>query len=633
MIVKSASASSALSACLGLVVVVSFFCLPLFFGLRQWDLHNDEAIYAYAVDRVLETNEWLTPRSIQVDGPFLEKPPLKLWLVAGLIRWGVVPHDERGLRFLDVLFGTLAFAYVYAIGRRLAGTLCGIAAVLVLFTLDRFVFDHSLRSNNMEAALLLAYCGGIYHFARWEELGQDRRGWRHALAVSAYFVLGFMTKFVAVLFLPLVCAAAFAWRSDAGARLRSTWPAWVVSSLAAAVLIAPWFIYETVVFGKQFWEVILGEHIYTRFTASLDPNHLHPWRYYYVETWKELSNEGSQWIATAGLLTLGTIAVSRAVWQVRLIFLWWALPFALLAVGTSKLFHYAYPFLPPIAIGAGYVSALVVRWIADTLQTFFRQHSSRFARLATIQRRAAVLPIARRALMAGAVLAFGVAIATIVTGDLVWMANGTRLFRNSSVVRPIIIGAVFLWLRGSSSASAYAVAMLPLLAVLPVYDYHRTLEHITMVHHPLRALRDCVRDVQDSSADAGDGVYNAARARTYHSYYYYLHELGPWVEADRPERGELQRRLAERGKQTPILLSAQDYRTAVLRPESTGVPGAPDGAHNAPRDAPQDFTIFSIAAEENVVILLPGPYNVCAEKGVAAGGDVINSTTMPDVFR
>src|SRR5688572_5216175 len=72
------------AALAGLLVVVALFCAPLLIGLDGWDLGNDEAIYSYAVDRILETGEWLTPRSIQVDGPFLEKPPLKFWMVAAV---------------------------------------------------------------------------------------------------------------------------------------------------------------------------------------------------------------------------------------------------------------------------------------------------------------------------------------------------------------------------------------------------------------------------------------------------------------------------------------------------------------------------------------------------------------------
>ena len=86
------------SARLGLVFVAGLFCIPLFIGLSGWDLRNDEAIYSYAVDRVLETGDWLTPRSIPTDEPFLEKPPLKFWLVAGAMRLGLLPFDDFGMQ-------------------------------------------------------------------------------------------------------------------------------------------------------------------------------------------------------------------------------------------------------------------------------------------------------------------------------------------------------------------------------------------------------------------------------------------------------------------------------------------------------------------------------------------------------
>jgi hypothetical protein len=38
-----------------LIFVLAAFCAPLFIGLGEWDLRNDEAIYSYAVDRIIET--------------------------------------------------------------------------------------------------------------------------------------------------------------------------------------------------------------------------------------------------------------------------------------------------------------------------------------------------------------------------------------------------------------------------------------------------------------------------------------------------------------------------------------------------------------------------------------------------
>src|SRR4051812_25464454 len=94
---------------LGLFVILLFFGAPLFIGLRSWDIRNDEAIYDYAVERIVETGDWLTPRSIPHDDPFIEKPPLKFWMVAAAIKSGVLPWDEFGLRAIDAALGAIAF--------------------------------------------------------------------------------------------------------------------------------------------------------------------------------------------------------------------------------------------------------------------------------------------------------------------------------------------------------------------------------------------------------------------------------------------------------------------------------------------------------------------------------------------
>src|SRR5262245_66313583 len=105
-----------------LLLALLLFALPLFFGLRSLDLETDEAIYSFAVERMLVDGEWLQPKSSPSDTTvFLEKPPLKFWIVAAPIKLGLLPRDEFGLRFWDAVMGSLAFLYIFAIGSRLAG--------------------------------------------------------------------------------------------------------------------------------------------------------------------------------------------------------------------------------------------------------------------------------------------------------------------------------------------------------------------------------------------------------------------------------------------------------------------------------------------------------------------------------
>jgi len=107
-----------------LALVLALFCLPLFIGLGREDVRDDEAIYSFAVERVLETGDWLEPKSIPNETwAFLEKPPLKFWIVAAPIRFGLLPHNEFGFRFWDALFGALSFIYVFLIGSRLLSVL------------------------------------------------------------------------------------------------------------------------------------------------------------------------------------------------------------------------------------------------------------------------------------------------------------------------------------------------------------------------------------------------------------------------------------------------------------------------------------------------------------------------------
>jgi 4-amino-4-deoxy-L-arabinose transferase-like glycosyltransferase len=593
-----------------LIVAFLLFGLPLFAGLNGADLRNDEAIYSYSVDRILETGEWLTPRSIEVDGPFVEKPPLKLWLVAGAMRLGV-PQDERGQRILDALFGALAFVYICALGQWLAGPVCGISAVLLLFALDRLVLEHGLRTNNMEAALMLAYCGGVFHFAKWEASPDDRSGRRHALIATTFFVLGFLTKFVAALFLPALCFVAYAWSVGARQSLVAAWRAWRGPAILMVALVAPWFIYQSWQLGTEFWQVILGRHVVTRFTASLDPQHLHPWHYYYTETWKELSRERAGWTAVAGLVALAIVAWRGRPPLARLILSWAIVPYLLLSAGTSKLFHYVYPFLPAIALAAGFVCALLSQAVVNAL--VWLSHRLR-PPAAAVRLRLAIRGAnrVRVALVAAAVACIVIEVWTYASGTMAWTMNDTIVFRNSSLVRPLVIAAVLLWLASLGRHAMQTLALVPLVLLLPVYDYPATIMKTTMERHPLRALRDCSLLVRESAAPSGDGIYNLAPALTYHSYYYYLHRLGAWTVEDSLKTEELRRRLFEHGAQTPVLISIDDYEAIAPGVTPSHAPG---GSRSATR-------AVTISSAEQVLILLPGPYSACVKPMLQAGGQL-----------
>ena len=123
----------------------------------------------------------------------------------------------------------------------------------------------------MEAALTLSYCGGVYHFLAWNTSRSPSRRWLHVAGVAIYFVLGFMTKFVAAMFLPLILGAAVVLSSRQRTMVVREWRSWAAGAALAALLIAPWFVYAFITHGSLFWDTIFVAHVLLRFTTSEYP--------------------------------------------------------------------------------------------------------------------------------------------------------------------------------------------------------------------------------------------------------------------------------------------------------------------------------------------------------------------------
>ncbi len=597
----------------GLLIVIVAFAIPVMVHLSEPEMQSDEAIYSYAVERILDTGNWLTPRSIPSDEPFLEKPPLKFWIVAAGIKSGLLPRDEAGLRFFDGLFGAIGFVYVYLLGVRLRGPVCGVVAVMALFTLDPLLFEHGLRSNNMEASVFLAYCGGVFHFARWVESTNATRRRLDAFAVAGFFVLGFMTKFVAALFLPPVCLLALLWRRGAIARVSSGWRDWLLPVTAVVVLTVPWFVYETHLFGRKFWSIIFGAHVYTRFTSSLDPTHVHVWHYYFTATWQEIRSADMAILAAAGFVLLAITAWRGTSWTARLVLVWAIVPMSLISIGTSKLLHYAYPFWPPIGLAVGLAFAWALSsldgrlgaWITATAARWVPRRGGGWATESTI---------ARRLLVAASAVFLLVALWTAVTGPMRYELGGYVVFRNSSVIRPIFFAVMLLWVAGVSRGLLKLGGVLALTFFLPTTAYPERIEHIVYrTNHPLRALRDCMAATQAAGAPR-NGVLAASGNILHHSFYYYLWRRGPWTIAPAFSAQDVINRLTAADGPSPVIVQHADYDALM---------------HSLPASQPaltKIVTHDAVRYDENIAFLLPGPYAGCVAPVLAAGGQPIWSS-------
>lgn len=588
---------------LWLALVLVLFCLPLFLGLRSLDLETDEAIYSFAVDRILEVGEWLQPKSSPSEtAVFLEKPPLKFWIVAAPIRAGLLPHDEFGLRFWDALFGGVALLYVFAVGNLLAGPICGAVAVVLLFVHWPLLLDHGLRTNNMESALLLCYCGSVYHFLGWAG-ARGARPWAHAVAVGLLFVLGFMTKFVAALFLPAILGVTVLLFRSTRAKLASDWWLWLSVCGLVVALIVPWFIYAHVQFGSLVWETMFAAHVYERFTTGLNQMHVHPWNYYLVMMTEGFARSGLQWLVPVGLVVLLVQAVRRR-WMAGAVVLIWATPIAVISLGSSKLYHYVYPFLPPLTIAAGYVVALVVMLGPALLRKILERAEDLVALHLPRLRAALERPSMRTVGTAVIVIAAGLIVGALLF-DVVRVDIGkTHFFKSSGMVRPL---AAIILVGILTRRSAFVATLVVLLTVawwMPVSTYKATIRQLTVEKHPLRDARDCLRRIEARVEGAPlPGIYADADGSMWHPIYYYLRGLGPWTHQAVPAPEILDRNLHDPASWRPSLVQEERYREYLRGPEAGRFTRGLSPPMIAIRPSPLEY-----------LLLLPGPYSVCSSE-------------------
>jgi 4-amino-4-deoxy-L-arabinose transferase-like glycosyltransferase len=562
--------------------------------LGSWDVENDEAIYTYAVERMIDTGDWMTAREIPNDFAFLEKPPLKFWMVGLPIRLGLLPRTEFGFRAVDALLGAIAFGYVALFGYRLAGPAAAIASCLILFGLRPLVLLHGIRSNNMEGALLVAYCGGLYHFLRWRQAGARR----DAIVTGAWFTLAFLTKFVAAAFLPLVAVISLALPRPG--LLPKPFRACVADWLWATALFvgtsAPWFVYEYRQFGDKLIETMFLQHVFVRFTAALDPIHLQPWDHYYRGIAGMLTEARCEWLVAAGAMLLLYRVVRDRDGLAWMLVVWGVVPLALISGLSSKVMHYTYPFLPPLALAGGLALAAPISMFRAWLDRLAdRLEGVRLHGLPAILSRPAV----RRGFLVIGVLAILLAAIALVAGSTKVVIGGIVL-RNSSVVRPLVVAAVAFAL---AQAWRHALTWAPvaLLLLLPLSAARETLNLVSRPSHPLRALRDCARPLVAAGRVQG-GAHAVSQDSVPHTYAFYALPLGPWDAATTFDPAVHGPALDDPARPRALVLSGRAYSDLALRRMRENKPMPP-----------------GISAHRNIVVLLPGPLGACAADVIRAG--------------
>ena len=292
-----------------------------------------------------DSGDWIVPR---LNGePFLEKPPLYWWTLAGSLR--LLGMSDAAARVPSVLFAVLTLLAAWAAGVRLGGARQGLLAVCVLATTVLFI--QNATRVTVDPALMLFVALAHLGFVLWIEARSpgERRG---AVALIALAVpLAFLCKGIVAVGLGAGPPVLYLLATRRGRAVRELLPLAAMGLPVFALLVAPWALALWRAAGWEGLRVCLVSNTVGRMVQTQETHvfgHSEPFWFYLL-------------IAPPLLLpwTLAVPAMLRSGrWRPgapgseghRLLIATAALGLLLLTIPTTKREVYLLPLLPAFAV-------------------------------------------------------------------------------------------------------------------------------------------------------------------------------------------------------------------------------------------------------------------------------------------
>ena len=349
----------------GLLLVAAVFMLT---NLGYPLIDRDETRYAEIPREMIATGNWILPQlNFQT---YYDKPPLLYWLCA--VSFKLFGIGEASARLVPALaaLGTLASTMFF--GSRIFGQRTGMLAGIVLFLSVGFAFT----SRYLLLDGVLSLFVSLSLFTAYEAVRSRRLhlGWWIASAVC--IGLAFLTKgpIAIVLWLPPVFA--FAWLSEAHAKIR-WWHYGLLGSIAAVITV-PWFVLvhqQDPTFLVEFFY----RHNVARFAGEFHPKPIwffvpvlliagHPWSFLTIPYAKFLLGRGES-------------ARTKRPPAVGYLLLWSVWCFVFFSLSACKLPTYLLPAAPAFALMIGHYLNEVLKDAANPTEYLFARFWS--ARTAT----------------------------------------------------------------------------------------------------------------------------------------------------------------------------------------------------------------------------------------------------------
>jgi 4-amino-4-deoxy-L-arabinose transferase-like glycosyltransferase len=317
------------------ISVFSFALFMLFYNLGGRNLADwDEGIHVMSAEKAIQKHDYFV---ITHQGRIADKSPFPLYpMIVSLRVFGL---NETAARVSSALFGLGILVQVFLISRHFYGKRAAVFAVFILSTSTQLVFDHGLRTANIDSITLFFLTGAISCWLLVE------RGDYRIISTMASLGAAFLCK-GPIIAIP-ICAILLSIPLNNSFRRSSAIPL-LVGFLLVCALVLPWYFYMYKLFGYEFIRNNVLRNFLQRYAAGIEGHNQGDM--YFLDIL--LSPKNFLWY---GVAVVSLVNFFRRFSQERrledFVLIGWVLAsFMIVNQSQTKLDWYIFPLYPPLAI-------------------------------------------------------------------------------------------------------------------------------------------------------------------------------------------------------------------------------------------------------------------------------------------
>jgi 4-amino-4-deoxy-L-arabinose transferase-like glycosyltransferase len=313
-----------------------FACFYIIGNIGTGSLTTWDECYYSLLAREMQANNTFHKLTF-FNSPFLEKPPLYIWLTA--LSYKAFGISEFSSRITSAVFGVLTVLLTYSFGRRLSGKRAGLVSALILLALPHYLHFSKLAMLDTTLTFFITFM--VYAFIRGEEDS------RYLFLSAVSFGLAYFTKGFAA-FLGLFIVSGYALLTGKHKLIISrNFIMGIVVSVSAVII---WYTAQYLAFGMEQVKSYFDFHILQRASRAIE-GHMGGINFYQ----KAIFNKNKPWCVILFLSFAYMLfrAIKKREKAAILLSVWAAASYILYSLVKTKLHWYIMPVYPALALSSG----------------------------------------------------------------------------------------------------------------------------------------------------------------------------------------------------------------------------------------------------------------------------------------